>query len=102
MVCTSLGSLLRPLFYFLCYIHFSLSVVIICALGQIIAFLLIVQWHCEDRPTQFPKYSCGKKKKELELGGQNVSLSPPFFFSQFNRTGGRGKEAKTPVNIVVC
>ena len=26
MVCTSLGSLLRPLFYFLCYIHFSLSV----------------------------------------------------------------------------
>ena len=27
MVCTSLGSLLRPLFYFLCYIHFSLSVV---------------------------------------------------------------------------
>ena len=25
MVCTSLGSLLRPLFYFLCYIHFSLS-----------------------------------------------------------------------------
>ena len=28
MVCTSLGSLLRPLFYFLCYIHFSLSVYI--------------------------------------------------------------------------
>ena len=28
MVCTSLGSLLRPLFYFLCYIHFSLSVVL--------------------------------------------------------------------------
>ena len=28
MVCTSLGSLLRPLFYFLCYIHFSLSVVV--------------------------------------------------------------------------
>ena len=27
MVCTSLGSLLRPLFYFLCYIHFSLTVV---------------------------------------------------------------------------
>ena len=27
MVCTSLGSLLRPLFYFRCYIHFSLSVV---------------------------------------------------------------------------
>ena len=27
MVCTSLGSLLRPLFYVLCYIHFSLSVV---------------------------------------------------------------------------
>ena len=26
MVCTSLGSQLRPLFYFLCYIHFSLSV----------------------------------------------------------------------------
>ena len=26
MVYTSLGSLLRPLFYFLCYIHFSLSV----------------------------------------------------------------------------
>ena len=26
MVCTSLGSLLHPLFYFLCYIHFSLSV----------------------------------------------------------------------------
>ena len=26
MVCTSLGSLLRPLFYFLFYIHFSLSV----------------------------------------------------------------------------
>ena len=26
MVCTSLGSLLRPLFYFLCYIHFSRSV----------------------------------------------------------------------------
>ena len=26
MVCTSLGSLLRPLFYFLCYIPFSLSV----------------------------------------------------------------------------
>ena len=26
MVCTSLGSLLRPLFYFLCYIHLSLSV----------------------------------------------------------------------------
>ena len=26
MVCTSLGSLVRPLFYFLCYIHFSLSV----------------------------------------------------------------------------
>ena len=26
MVCTSLGSLLCPLFYFLCYIHFSLSV----------------------------------------------------------------------------
>ena len=26
MVCTRLGSLLRPLFYFLCYIHFSLSV----------------------------------------------------------------------------
>ena len=26
MVCNSLGSLLRPLFYFLCYIHFSLSV----------------------------------------------------------------------------
>ena len=26
MVCTSLGSLLGPLFYFLCYIHFSLSV----------------------------------------------------------------------------
>ena len=26
MVCTSLGSLLRPLFYFLCYIHFSLGV----------------------------------------------------------------------------
>ena len=23
MVCTSLSSLLRPLFYFLCYIHFS-------------------------------------------------------------------------------
>ena len=29
MVCTSLGSLLRPLFYFLCYIHFSLSVYIL-------------------------------------------------------------------------
>ena len=29
MVCISLGSLLRPLFYFLCYIHFSLSVVAI-------------------------------------------------------------------------
>ena len=27
MVCTSLGSLLHPLFYFLCYIHFSLGVV---------------------------------------------------------------------------
>ena len=27
MVCTSLGSLLHALFYFLCYIHFSLSVV---------------------------------------------------------------------------
>ena len=26
MVCTSLGSLLHPLFYFLCYIHFSLTV----------------------------------------------------------------------------
>ena len=26
MVCTSLGSLMSPLFYFLCYIHFSLSV----------------------------------------------------------------------------
>ena len=26
MVCTSLGSLLRRLFYFLCYIHFSLSI----------------------------------------------------------------------------
>ena len=26
MVCTRLGSLLRPLFYFLCYTHFSLSV----------------------------------------------------------------------------
>ena len=26
MVCTSWGSLLRPLFYFLCKIHFSLSV----------------------------------------------------------------------------
>ena len=26
MVCTSLGSLLRPLFYFLCYIHISLTV----------------------------------------------------------------------------
>ena len=26
MVCASLGSLLHPLFYFLCYIHFSLSV----------------------------------------------------------------------------
>ena len=26
MVCTSLGSLMRPLFHFLCYIHFSLSV----------------------------------------------------------------------------
>ena len=26
MVCTSFGSLLRPLFYFLCYINFSLSV----------------------------------------------------------------------------
>ena len=29
MVCTSLGSLLRPLFYFLCYIHFSLSVIVL-------------------------------------------------------------------------
>ena len=28
MVCTTLGSLLRPLFYFLCYIHFSLSVLV--------------------------------------------------------------------------
>ena len=28
MVCTSLGSLFRPLFYFLCYIHFSLSVAV--------------------------------------------------------------------------
>ena len=34
IVCTSLGSLLRPLFYFLCYIHFCLSV--LCVLCSIV------------------------------------------------------------------
>ena len=35
MVCTSLGSLLRPLFYFLCYIHFSLSVQRVTDIGTL-------------------------------------------------------------------
>ena len=39
MVCTSLGSLLCPLFYFLCYIHFSLSVEPIPTRGIELLFL---------------------------------------------------------------
>ena len=44
-----------------------------------------------DRPS-FPNTPVGKRKKELELGGQNVSLSLLFFFSQFNRTGKGGRD----------
>ena len=57
MVCTSLGSLLRPLFYFLCYIHFSLSVKglpymtfeffdtpFVTVTNQLIVFLLSAFW----------------------------------------------------------
>ena len=38
MVCTSLGSLLRPLFYFLCYIHFSTLILL-----QLLLLLLLLR-----------------------------------------------------------
>ena len=45
MVCTSLGSLLRPLFYFLFYIHFSLSVVNACTIFTRPLMLLRLELH---------------------------------------------------------
>ena len=41
MACTRLGSLLRPLFYFLCYILFSLSVM------KFLQLLIILELYLE-------------------------------------------------------
>ena len=45
MVCISLCSLLRPLFYFLCYIHFSLSV---CGFSMMEEVRLCAVWPMEN------------------------------------------------------
>ena len=49
MVCTSLGSLLRPLFYFLCYIHFSLSVCTVVWNVSYFLFSFVLTSQCRCR-----------------------------------------------------
>ena len=62
MVYTSLGSLLGPLFYFLCYIHFSLSVLFIVYPPQ----LYILQGHRNGVPggQQVP---AGQRPRQVQL-----------------------------------
>ena len=67
MVCTSLGSLLRSLFYFLCYIHFSHSV--------LYSNSKVMCKRCETEASQTNVFSEAARVK-IPQGGARASLPP--------------------------